>query len=566
MISEPARRLAQAGDMPSAPLSWAAGEPEPDPSRFAFSIDTIVRLAAERAPHAAALWWRGISVCFADFDAAIEQCAAGLVQHFSLDGQAGLDGQRVGVFVKKDPANIVLVFAVLRAGGIVVPLNPALKAEQHAYIAANCAMTVAFVPENQVQLLQSFPGAVRWLTIAGSNLADAAETVGAGGQACEPVHCIRSPSDTAILFYTSGSTGHPKGVMITHHANVLGAASVAHYLSLKPSDRILALLPLSFDYGFNQLVSTWLAGASVVLHDFFLASDVPKLVERAGVTGIAAVPPLWHMVLGARWSDAAAATLRYVTNSGGKLTPDIQDTMRRTFPHADIFAMYGLTEAFRSTYMLPDRLQEKPSSMGRPIPFAKVAVAAADDRAAAVGEAGELVHAGPLVAAGYWNDPERTARRFRTVPAGLRDELHAKAGDICVFSGDQVVRDADGDFHFVGRLDEMMKVLGNRLSPQEIEDVVMSVPGVDAAAAFGIEDERVGARILVVVQKGTNILDVADLETSIAKACREHLPSYAQISHLFLKQDLPRNPNGKIDRPRVKAEAMALLVDEKDDD
>ncbi|MEO0410297.1 MAG: AMP-binding protein [Pseudomonadota bacterium] len=568
MISERATHLSDAMELPAGPLSWGPGDPEPDPARFSFTIDVIVRLATARAPGAPALWWRGDTISFANFDAAIDQCAAGLIEMFSKDAKASLDGQRIGVYVKKEPANIVLLFAVLRAGGIVVPLNPALKPEQHAYIAGNCDMTAAFMPQNQIDLLKSAHrvDALRWLGMAGADLQSAIETVDAGAWRNQCIECDRSPAEPAILFYTSGSTGHPKGVMVTHHANVLGAASVAHYLGISACDRVLTLLPLSFDYGFNQLVSTWAAGGCAVLHDFFLAADVPKVCERAGVTGIAAVPPLWHMLLGAGWNQAAIATLRFVTNSGGKLTPDIQGIMRAAFPQADIFAMYGLTEAFRSTYMPPDRLSEKPMSIGRAIPFARVAVAGPDGQVAVPGQAGELVHAGPLVAAGYWNDPDRTAYRFRPVPEGLRSALGAKEGDMCVFSGDQVFRDEDGDFHFVGRLDEMIKVLGNRLSPQEIEDVVLLAPGVDAAAAFGLEDAQVGAKILVVVQKGASAEDDAALDMAIRKTCRDHLPGYAQISHLLVLSALPRNPNGKIDRPRLKADAMALLANEASND
>ena len=224
----------------------------------------------------------------------------------------------------------------------------------------------------------------------------------------------------------------------------LGAHSVADYLALTPDDRTLAVLPLSFDYGQNQLLSTWYAGGSVVPLDYLTPRDVVKSVERHGITTLAAVPPLWVQLAEQAWPPETAVRLRRLTNSGGALTPDLVRRLRGTFPQARLFAMYGLTEAFRSTFLDPALIDAHPTAMGMAIPHAEILVVSDAGAIAADGEEGELVHCGPLVAAGYWQDKARTAERFRPAPAASR------YGGMAVWSGDRVRRAADGLLYFVG--------------------------------------------------------------------------------------------------------------------
>ena len=245
----------------------------------------------------------------------------------------------------------------------------------------------------------------------------------------------------------------------------LGAISVAHYLRLTADDRTLAVLPLSFDYGQNQLLSTWAAGGAVVPLDYLTAKDVIRAVERNKISTLAGVPPLWVQLVEAPWPAGAALSLRRLTNSGGKLAPSVIRRMREVFPAADIYSMYGLTEAFRSTYLEPDLLDAHPDSMGMAIPFAEIMVVDADGGDATEGE---LVHAGPLVAQGYWQDPARTAERFKPAPAG------SSYGGMAVWSGDRVRRDAEGLLYFVGREDGMIKTSGNRVSPTEVEEAAIA--------------------------------------------------------------------------------------------
>jgi len=304
------------------------------------------------------------------------------------------------------------------------------------------------------------------------------------------------------------------------------------------------VLPLSFDYGQNQLLSTWAAGGCVVPLDYLTARDVVKAVARFSATSLAGVPPLWVQLLEADWPEETAAKLRRLTNSGGALTPSMVRGLRGRFPGAQLYPMYGLTEAFRSTYLDPALVDAHPDSIGRAIPFAEVMVVRPDGSRAEPGEAGELVHAGPLVAQGYWQDPERTAQRFRPAP-----DFATSAG-MAVWSGDNVVEDADGLLRFVGRDDEMIKSAGNRISPTEVEEAVLAGGEVAEAAAFGVPDPRLGQAILVVARANG---DPAEAEAKLRERLRRDLPSFQQPAYYAWREELPRNANGKLDRSLLRS-------------
>jgi acyl-CoA synthetase (AMP-forming)/AMP-acid ligase II len=316
---------------------------------------------------------------------------------------------------------------------------------------------------------------------------------------------------------------------------------VAHYLHIHSEDRVLGVLPLSFDYGQNQLFSTWAAGGRVIPLDYLTARDVVKAVERHDVTSLAGLPPLWVQLLEAEWPVETAARLKRLTNSGGALTPRLVRGLRERFPEADLYPMYGLTEAFRSTFLDPSLVDAHPESIGRAIPFAEILVVRPDGSRAAPGEPGELVHAGPLVAQGYWQDAERSAQRFRPAPE------FATSGGMAVWSGDTVVEDADGLLRFVGRDDEMIKSAGNRISPTEIEDAVLAGGEVAEAAAFGVPDERLGQAITVVARGD------GSREEALRARLRRELPSFMQPARYDWRPELPRNANGKLDRTALKA-------------
>lgn len=443
-------------------------------------------------------------------------------------------GARVASWAGKGELTCLLPLAAPRAGLVHVPINPALKRLQVAHILADCDAAMIIGTAARLATLESGDGGECRRLSEAECLAEAAAATPLPPSAA-------APRDLAAILYTSGSTGRPKGVMLSHANLWLGAESVSSYLALAPADRVLAVLPLAFDYGQNQLFSTWHAGAVVVPLDYLSARDVIKAVARDRITTLAGVPPLWWQLVDAEWPPDIAALLRRLTNSGGALTEPLVRRLRTTFPAAQVFAMYGLTEAFRSTYLDPALIDAHPTAIGRAIPHAEILVV---DEAGRAAEEGELVHAGPLVAQGYWNDPARTAERFRPAPAGSR------YGGTAVWSGDRVRRDGGGLLHFVGRRDAMIKTAGNRVSPHEVEEAAVSSGLAAEAVALGVPDERLGQAIHLIV-RGSG--DTAGLSRKLL----EILPNFMQPRNIEWRDRLPTGPNGKVDRAALAREAAA---------
>ncbi|GAA0300746.1 acyl-CoA ligase (AMP-forming), exosortase A system-associated [Sphingomonas oligophenolica] len=453
-----------------------------------------------------------------------------------LSAQNLQPGSRIASWLPKTRLACVLPMAAPRAGLVHVPINPVLKRAQVAHILADSGAALLMTQEARIVSLEAgdVPGDCR----------PAFESeIDPEGDVMPPSSA--DPDALAAILYTSGSTGRPKGVMLSHANLWLGAISVAHYLKLVPEDRVLGVLPLSFDYGQNQLFSTWAAGAAVAPLDYLTARDVVKAVDRVGATTLAGVPPLWVQLLEADWPAETAARLKRLTNSGGALTPAMVRALRTRFPAADLYPMYGLTEAFRSTYLAPELVDAHPDAIGRAIPFAEVMAVRPDGSRAAPGEPGELVHAGPLVAQGYWRDSERSAQRFRPAPAWSHH------GGIAVWSGDTVVEGEDGLFRFVGRDDEMIKSAGNRISPTEIEEAVLAGGEAAEAVAIGVADARLGQAITVVARA---VGDAREAEVRLRERLRRDLPSFMQPARYEWREELPRNANGKLDRAALKAE------------
>ncbi|HLY53198.1 MAG TPA: acyl-CoA ligase (AMP-forming), exosortase A system-associated [Steroidobacteraceae bacterium] len=376
----------------------------------------------------------------------------------------------------------------------------------------------------------------------------------ARGGAAHPHRVI--DTDVVSIFYTSGSTGRPKGVVLSHRNMVAGAHSVASYLGNVATDRLLAVLPFSFDYGFSQLSTAFHVGAGVILMDYLLPRDVIAQAARLRATGLAGVPPLWSQLADLEWPAEARASLRYITNSGGALPLTLLRKLRAALPDTRPFLMYGLTEAFRSTYLPPEELDRRPESMGKAIPNAEILVVRPDGTPCAPNEPGELVHRGALVSLGYWNDPAKTAERFRPLP---NQDPALVLPEIAVWSGDTVRMDEDGFLYFVGRRDEMIKTSGYRVSPTEVEEVVFASGLVADAAAVGVPHPRLGQAIVVVA---TAAPDMAADSERLLEVCKRDLPLFMVPQRVEWRAVLPRNPNGKYDRPRLALELKDLFASE----
>lgn len=445
-------------------------------------------------------------------------------------------GARVASWAAKGELTCLLPLAAARAGLVHVPINPLLKRAQVAHILADSGAQLLIGTPSRLASLE--PGDLPEACHALEEEAALAQADGFGALGPSAI----APSALAAILYTSGSTGRPKGVMLSHANMWLGAVSVAHYLGLEGDDVTLAVLPLSFDYGQNQLLSTWYAGGCVVPLDFLFPKDVAKACAKHGVTTLAAVPPLWVQLTEIDWPEEARAPLRRLTNSGGALTVDLVRSLRGLFPDARLFPMYGLTEAFRSTFLDPALVDTHPTSMGKAIPFAEILVVNDAGEVAADGEEGELVHCGPLVAQGYWQDAERTAERFRPAPPA------SQYGGMAVFSGDRVKRDADGLLYFAGRRDAMIKSAGNRISPQEVEEAALATGLAAEAVALGVPHARLGQAVHLVVRG-----DPGGGE-ALAKQLQRDLPNFMQPQMIHWREAMPLNPNGKIDRAALQAE------------
>lgn len=500
---------------------------------------------AQRQGDASCLGWQGGSRDYAVVAAEVEACAGGLA------GLALGPAERVAVYMPKRFETVTALFGAAAAGGILVPVNPLLKPRQVVHILRDSGARILVTTAHRAPLLAEVLPACHDLhtVVITDDLEDLPGAYGhvqvAGWQQMVEVNLAaphrRIDSDPAAIFYTSGSSGPPKGVVLSHRNLVAGACSVARYLENRATDRLLAVLPLSFDYGFSQLSTAFTAGASVVLMDYLLPRDVVRAVAVEGITGLAAVPPLWAQLAGLDWPAAAVANLRYFTSSGGPMPRAVLERLRRRLPDTAPYLMYGLTEAFRSTYLPPAEVERRPESMGKAIPNVEVMVVREDGSRCEPGEPGELVHRGALVALGYWNDPEGTARRFRPAP-------HSPAGlpapEIAVWSGDTVRMDRDGYLYFVARRDNMIKTSGYRVSPTEIEEVLYASAMVHEAVALGLPHPTLGQGILAAVRPVTRPLDTE----ALLAHCRRELPGFMVPLGVETAAALPRTPNGKLDR------------------
>jgi acyl-CoA ligase (AMP-forming) (exosortase A-associated) len=522
-------------------------------------LHELVLRAAERHPDATALTLGSQHVAYGDLAARVDGVAAGI-------GAAGLArAERVAVWLDKRVEMVATCFGAAAAGTVFVPLNPLLKPEQVGYILRDCGVRLLVTSPERLALLDTtLPECPELRHVVVTEGSDT-PAVPAGctlhrwagwvdGTARHGHRVI--DTDLLAILYTSGSTGRPKGVVLSHRNMVAGAKSVASYLGNHEGDTLLAALPLSFDAGFSQLTTAFHSGARVVLSNWLLPRDVLKAMEREGVTGLTAVPPLYIQLAALDWPAAIGERLRYFANTGGRMPRETLTELRRRVPRAQPFLMYGLTEAFRSTYLPPDEVDRRPDSIGKAIPNAEILVLREDGTECDPDEPGELVHRGALVGQGYWGDAEKTAERYKPLPVGVGGRQAGQMlPEIAVFSGDTVRRDAEGFLYFVGRRDEMMKTSGYRVSPTEVEEVLYATRLVGECVAFGVDHPVLGQAIQVIATApdGTAALDTA----ALLAQCKRHMPAY-MVPHGIepMAGPLPRNPNGKIDR---KALATAFV-------
>jgi acyl-CoA ligase (AMP-forming) (exosortase A-associated) len=523
-------------------------------------VHELISITAKRQPFATALIFEDTKLNYKDLDSQVTAFASGLMRK-------GLKrGDRVGIYLEKCMETVISCFGTALAGCVFVPINPLLKPEQVAYIMGDCNIAFLVTTFERLQsLCFVLNRSKERLTIAtlgtpknrleipmirGAELMNWNQLLDGHYRAGHRV----IDTDMAAILYTSGSTGKPKGVVLSHRNMVVGAKSVSSYLENNAQDTLLAVLPLSFDAGFSQLTTAFHVGASVVLLNYLMPRDVLKAMLKAHVTGLTAVPPLYIQLAQLEWPSELSQSLRYFANTGGRMPLEVLTKLRAHFPGAKPYLMYGLTESFRSTYLPPEEIDRRPDSIGKAIPSAEIWVMREDGTACDANEPGELVHRGALVSLGYWNDPLKTAERFKLLsPNFPGGSAGLQLPEYVVHSGDTVRQDADGFLYFIGRKDEMIKVSGYRISPSEVEEALYATQMVGECIAFAVDHPANGSAIQVIATLLHEITPRAKLD--ITYECRLRLPTYMVPSGIhFVEGPLPRNPNGKIDRKRLIAE------------
>jgi amino acid adenylation domain-containing protein len=479
--------------------------------------------AAERAGDDAAVVDGALTVSYGDL------AARSLAFAVALADASVRPDDRVAILLRRGADTAAAFFGVLAAGAIVVVVNDQLRPRQIEHVLQHSGASVMLSCREITDRLSR-----RLETSA--IVVDVSDVPASASSTSMP----RIGSDVAQIVYTSGSTGLPKGVTFSHGNLWAGMHAVTSYVGISRRDRIASLLPFSFDYGLNQLLCAAGNGAALVIERSPIPARIVRTLREKEVSVVAGVPPLWLQLLNVEeFRVTPLPTLRAMTNSGGRLPRAAAYALRATHPEADLFLMYGLTEAFRSTYLPPDLVDRKPTSIGRAIPGAEVLVISNGMEACGPGEIGELVHRGPTVALGYWNDPTATDRVYRAHP--LRPK-GSPAAERVVFSGDLVYRDEDGDLFFVGREDAMIKTLGYRVSPDEVADVLYAsgdvVEVVIAAEPDGLRGERI---IAYVVLTDEGLLD------RLEEFAASELPRYMQPSRIEVREQLVRTASGKHD-------------------
>jgi acyl-CoA ligase (AMP-forming) (exosortase A-associated) len=483
---------------------------------------------------------------YRDFGAAAATCA-GLLRALGLE-----PGDRVAVHLDKSFEEAFCVFGTSMGGGVAVPINALLRPHQVAHVLGDCGVRFLITSARRyhllIEVLEQTPGVERIVLVDTADDATHDDRLVHDAfvrPRAAPAPFAGSDEDLAAILYTSGSTGRPKGVMLSHRNLLAGARIVCTYLGIRHDERLLSVLPFSFDYGLNQLLTAVRMGATTILLSFRFGDEIVRAIRDEGVTALAGVPTLWAVLTDAAPTFAAhrLPSLRYVTNSGGAVTTQTLTRLRAAQPHVEVVLMYGFTEAFRSTYLPPCELDRRPTSIGKAVPETEVFVVNDHGRRCVPGEEGILVHHGPTVSLGYWGRAGDTAAVLRPHPFMPDTEAVTVA-----YSGDRAWMDDEGYLYFVGRDDALIKSAGYRISPTEVEEILMASGRLAQAAVIGLPDPTLGERVHAVCVAGQGTVDAE----SLLAHCAGHLPPYMVPRTVEFVSELPWSANGKIDYAHLR--------------
>lgn len=492
----------------------------------------------------------------------------GLANSCASELQArGLErGDRVAIYLPKSSEEAAGVFAAVMAGGVFVCINPLLLGHQTAHILTDSGARYLITSRRDWARIRDEAikiNSLRCVLLIDDQSEQDGDEIDGVPAAYAAMRAKQTPpreitsigEDLAGLLYTSGSTGKPRGVMLSHRNLLAGSRIVSSYLGIGPSERILSILPFSFDYGLNQLLTSVQNRACMVLFQYRFPSELVKALEAELITGLAGVPLVWagltHHSSGLR--DACLTSLRYITNSGGSVPTPTVKALRQLLPNTQIFLMYGLTEAFRATYLPPEEVDFRPNSIGKAIPETEILVIGSDGKPCKPGEPGILVQRGPTISLGYWGNPEKTREVLRPHPF-VPPEC---GGEAVCYSGDVVKMDEDGFLYFVARSDSQIKSQGYRISPTEVEEVLMQSADLAEVAVIGIPDGSAGEQVhAIVVPASADLFDAS----AALRSCAQRLPAYMAPKSLDVVASLPRTANGKIDYQLLRVQKLAQQI------
>lgn len=461
-------------------------------------------------------------------------------------------GSRVAILFENSIEYAIAYFAVFDAGLIAVPLDTSLAPENLSFILADCDARVLIVQQRYRRHLDQILGdnlsierliSDRPLQPANETPVDVLKEIlsQGSGQPVRGDQLAHDPSDSphelAAIFYTSGSTGKPKGVMLSHRNLVSNTLATVEYLRLKAGESVMTILPFYYIYGNSLLLTHVACGGTVVIDNRFMYPEVVlDEMEAREVNGLSGVPSTFMILLNkSTFTKRRLSHLRYFTQAGGAMAPEVTRRLMDAFPNKEIWIMYGQTEAApRVTYLPPEKLQEKLGSIGIPVPGVEVRVIDESLSEVPVGETGEIAISGPNVMLGYLNQPEDTAEV-------LRDGL--------LITGDLARKDADGYIWVVGRKREIIKSGGHRVSAKEIEERLLESEKVAEAAVFGVPDDVLGEAIIaaVVLRPGMEAT-AKDLQGW----CQKHLAAFKVPKEIDFHDALPKYQSGKVNKLELK--------------
>jgi long-chain acyl-CoA synthetase len=509
---------------------------------------------AAQSPDATALIQGETRVSYEQLERDSSRFAAAL-QHAGLH-----KGDRVAIMANNSIEMVVVLWAVLRAGGVFAPVNPTTKTDKLAYMLDNCGVRFVVAERRMARVvlpaLAEAPTVTTALWIGGpppsADGAGATRHLDYGAAVADEASVVADPglidADLGGLLHTSGSTGRPKGVMLTQRNIAHNTWSITTYLGLRPDDVIACLLPLSFNYGLFQVFTAASAGCALVLEQSFAYPlDVLARLADTKVTILPGVPTMFAVLLQLAPFDALdpprdLSSVRMLTSAAAPLPPAHIHRLGKAFPDAQIVVMYGQTECTRISYLDPDRIFDKLESVGKAIPNTEAYVVDEEGRRVGPGVVGELVVRGAHVMRGYWQRPDATSERLRD------GELE---GEKVLYTGDAFYADEEGFLYFVSRRDDVFKCKGEKVSPKEIEDVIYELEAVAEVAVIGVPDEIDGNAVEAYVAPRPG----AELSPDVVRNhCRQRLETYMVPRHVEVRAELPKTQSGKIRRAELLGE------------